>query len=701
MQLLAPLVAKPDATPADETAYKQAYTDYYNQNDTLSRVGQTLKDVAGSGSKIGGALWDMVKSGVKTASNLPGAVIPSIPFVTQADPVGDLAAAGKGVLSGARSTYMLGQSLSEKAMEQINNAVADVAPLPEARAQAAQLAVDRLKLNQQSAGLNANPYNAQTNPQQAALFDTGNAGGAMLVPGVAPAAEAAAKSAQVAGDIIENGTYKMIGAGLKAMPPVVKTVEGAGAAYTAAQALSHGSISTALEGAAALGGKMSGAFTKGAAYQSGLFQATDKLADVMLTTPLGDSAIDSVVKYAPVAIDQAKQDLSLVRANTQQLYSDLADAKAAGESTIPLDKAIKKSLAQESLGNFKVNIMEKGASMAQTLQKWGMAGIPSKLADATAGAIQGGLLGGVVAASNAQPGDDSTIANGASKGAAYGGILSMLGTASQASQTNPGPSSFQQRSQQAIQQMQSTAYPSPIGPPTANSPWAQLQMANARLQGGKAGAGITNVRLKPQPSPLAQLAGNNTIVPEGAPPSALRQIATDQATNVFTDASGVPHNIDELANEIKQTAGGVVEAAKKEIPGQTFDYEIAPPRQVKGPTGSRSWAMPAGGPLSDQQMDWHAANVQPVSSKAFDSVSYNPDSQTLALHMTKKDGYQHYMLHEVTPQDFADFLAGKDAEGSMGKHFNSILRNEHPYYHIMDPHYVPAPIPEAPGAASP
>lgn len=709
MQALAPLVAKPDADKADEAAYKSAYTQYYDQNHTLNRVGQTLKDVVGSATKIGGAIWDMAKGAVKTASNLPmpgvGGYVPET-----GNPLDDVKAAGQGMVSGARSAYMLGQSLSEKAMEQINNVVADTGLDPSFRDQAAQLAVDRLKLNQRSAILNANPYNEHTDPQRAALFDTASAGGSLAVPGVGAVGDAAAKGAQVAGDIIENGAYKMIGAGAKMVPPMVKGAEAAGVAYGLAHGVAAAPVKT-IGGAvlAGLTGKTSAIFSKGQAIQSGLFSATNAAADVALATPLGQSALDSVVQYAPLAIKQAEQDLAAIRAAASQATADRTAALPLGKSTIPFDKTIKQLAQQESAANFRVEILNRGASMARGLQRLGVAGIPGKLADATAGAIQGGLLGGIVAASNAQPGDDSTISNGASKGAAYGSILSMLGTASAASQSKGGPS-FQQRSQQAIQQMQGNVYPSPIGPPAGTSAWAQLQAANARLQGGKAGAGIANVRLKPQPgAPTVPVTISGT--PGGVPASytipvsPLRQIANEKATNVFLDATGVPHDTNELADAIKQTAGGVVEAAKKEIPGQAYTYKIAQPRQVTGPNGTRTWAMPAGGQMADHLFDWHATNTSPVSSNAFEGVSYHPESHTMTLTMKKKDGYQHYALHEVTPQDFADFLAGKDAEGSMGKHFNSILRNEHPYYHIQDPRFIPAttpkPAPPSGGSAIP
>lgn len=658
LHTLAPIVAQPKADPKDDAAYLKAYQDYYNQNPTADRVGTLMREAGRMATSplqtaqtLGPALWNAAKSVGKqvafTAQDLAALPSPGSLFVGDRtapyQPTNpndttwkDVAALGSGLVAGAGKSLNAGMDLLGAAGDQWNNMMADITANPDFREEAAQNALQRLKGDNWIAGVTAN---TETTPATHALNSLGQIIGAVAVPVDLGAAGAAGDAIKLGGDFLENGAYKLVGKGMSMAPAMGQAgavaAEAMGAYHAPLKAIGVG-VGGLMDssGAAPMGSALNpyNWFTGLGAVKSGMFSAIGDLGERVAATPVGQNAIDSLVSNAPAIIQDANQKNLMTRAAVKQAQEAFNQSEAFGQSTIPAAKLLRQARQAATAANVNSYLVEKGTGVARWLQTQGANSITPSLASAFSGAVQGSLLGGSIAAMNGQPGDNSGIVNGISRGAFYGGLLSQLGLA--------GSSAEEKAASGAL-------VPTPNPVPGATGP----------------------VNMLGQPASLKGFP---------AAPSSLRQAATEAATNTFV-VGGKPHDLTEMAESLKDTGQQFQAAASAEDPSKSFKIGL------EGTVDEFSHPVPSMRP-DDETIQRVTATHVPVNSAPILSVGYLPEKNLASVRFMNSGakGTQQYLYHDVEPDVYASWMKAAETDGSIGKYFNKYIKGDYPQWRVRD-----------------
>ena len=591
LNLFAKQALSPKATEADRQNYRDAYADYYQENPMGKRVANAIADV--HPSEWAGDLWNMAKGvGSSIASNIEGR------SATNPGQAAALGATGQGIAAGFKHAVASGANALGGLAEQIGveGAGIDKAQLNKM----ADFSLNRMKLAQQIAGDTGAAH--YQDPALAANFDTGAAAGQFATMAGTPQPNFAG-AIQKGGDFIESGLYKAMGKTAQAAPVVGRAVEGAAAAGgVASAAASGGPVAGALAA-----GTAAKAYQAGSAVSSGLFSGVGKLGEQVAATPLGQSAIDSIANNAQSILRDARLGVQ--------------DAAAEGSA-----KAIKSA-------QVRLAVIQKGTDMAQWLQAKGMAGIPSKMADALSGAIQGGITSGTIQALT-----DPAAANpsGVNTGAAYGSILGMLGTAGLDAERKAATKGLPTEAQ--------------IPTPTAEFPGL--------------GEPLQAVGPVDQNPTVATTSYDNVIRN-----SELRKAASRAGTGTSFMLNGVPHDVDQFTGTLQNASKGVVNAARQENPLETFNFKGDWVKNAR--TENASALRP-----SDQDLQAVAAMAKPAGSGTLGMMGYDPNRRLAAVQFFEKGkgGAQTYAIPEMDPQGWSDW----NNASSLGAHFNYQIRKAYP-----------------------
>lgn len=658
------------SSPADDEAYIQAWKDNYAQSSVGHDFGQAIKKAPAA---AGTAIWGLAKDAGETIHNIvnPGAppadavnIGPEWLGIKYSPSQGakNREATVAGAVSGGVGVGRLGLDVFMKGLRGLEEAHGAITGDKTDVDNAANIALQQLKMDAQLEHFTSNPYDPKTQPEQAALFNVSSAGTQMAaipeIPGVA-------KAVKIGGDFIENGAYKALGVASKLAPSLAKTAAVASEVYGIAKKPAEAAVALIgqkISDAAGMSGSAANPFTwfsAGSAATSGLFKAVDAAGNQLIATQLGQNAFDSVVANTPKLTADATAKNLVARDAVEAAQGALSDAERSGASTIPAQAALRKARAAATAANVYSHLIDQGAGMAQWIQKKGLAGMPSKLADAVSGAIQGGVAGGTIAAATAQPGDNDAVAQGISKGAFYGGVLSMLGAAGSASQGKqpvridpteqmPTPTAVFPGQGPNRPVPASVKYPEvypPAGPYRPDMP-----TPTARMPYGEKPTGPLTVPTQLRQDAEAAIAGKP-------------QIAV---------IDGIPHDVDALAENLSNAGKSVVNAVRQENPNETFKI---PTEWVKNARfENQSSVVP-----SDQDLLATAAQGEKAPSGTIGQWAYDENKRLAVLQFFEKGkGQQHYAVTELDPQGWQAWQEANSA----GAHFNYQIRKAYPILRI-------------------
>lgn len=707
MSALAPIVAQYGSSPTDNKAYIQAYKDYYDQNPRAKVIGDAVNDLVtnpigdeAKAAEWGYGLYQQAKQAATTDiptwfKNITSQDSPNSALGKLQTPVAAAGGATAGVLGMGQSAVNAVGYLRE----QYNDLLGDLPGMSGNHLVAAQDALVRLKEDHMAGQIIGNPYDQATQPRQYAAFQTGNLASAML----APEATGATGAIGAAGDVVENGAYKTIGQGMKAIPPVLKTGEAVGklaALYTHPITVGGSAVAGAVADVAGVppGLNPYSLLQKGASVQSGLFEAVQGAGDAVKATPLGQNVLSSIATQGDTYVQAANQKVMVANAAVSDAAEALKTADEADLNTVAERSALKAAQNAATQANVNAYITEKGANVAKWLQQTTAgqtaAQIPGKMADALAGTVMGGVIGGTNAMTTAQPGEDDTITNGISKGAFYGGILGMLGGAGAAAERGRTPPE--------VPDTRTEYYTGgDTGSSIRQEAMATVDKGASFIINGKPHDAQTFTQtLKNQVGPFVDAAQKDTA-------------AAPYATGDFAPAGWKPGmaKIDAsapaaaAAPPVIPTGASAPEAPILSNPNPgtaskpTFNITVAQPRAKGGIAISPQ--------PSDQILTELAGAHKVIQSSPLKDLAYDPNSQIASVRFTPpgQQGIVHYVYGGVTPDDFNDWINGKGFvdpntnKASAGKYFNALIRTKKPYLAVKDNLFPEEPIKPADPAA--